>query len=450
VRGIALKIFVSFWLIFAVLIAIFALLPAPAGAGMRFLDHLHGVGAVASALLEEQGAAACSNYGVMVEKSAGIRFALVATTGVVLCGATDTSALGRDSQTDANSREWLLKPKVTVIQTIAPSGTHLSVAGEALPAFSAVAVRPPFPYRDVAFAIWISGLVCFATARYLARPLRLVRDTSYRLAAGDLHARAGPTVGNRRDEIGDLVRDFDAMAVRIEALMHAQTQLLIDISHELRSPLARLNVALELVRRKAGPSAVADLQRIEIEAERMNDLIGRVLTLARAENDRHVTMEPFDLGELVRKVTEDAHYEAQRHHKSVAFVHSTAVQVNGDARLIASAMDNVVRNALRYTPPQSVVLVTLTATVDEAVIGVRDRGPGVPDSELEQIFMPFHRVEAGRNRETGGVGLGLAIARRAVTLHGGTIVAGNVADGGLLVSIHLPLNGRQLPGKLSG
>lgn len=230
-RGIALKIFVSFWLIFAVLIAIFALLPAP-GAGLRFLDHLRGAGAIASALLEEQGAAACGHYSAIVEKSAGIRFALVATKGAVLCGATDTTTPVRDSQTEANSREWLLKPGVTVIQITAPSGTQLSVAGEALPAFRAVAVRPPFPYRDVAFAILISGLVCFATARYLARPLRLVRDTSYRLAAGDLQARAGPTVGHRRDEIGDLVRDFDAMAARIEALMHAQTQLLTDISHE--------------------------------------------------------------------------------------------------------------------------------------------------------------------------------------------------------------------------
>lgn len=426
-RGIALKIFVSFWLIFAVLIAIFALLPS-SGAGMRFRDHLRGVGAVASALLEEQGTAACSNYSAMVEKSAGIRFALVATKGAVLCGATD-----------------VLEPDVTVIQTTTPSGTQLSIAGEALPAFRAVGVRPPFPYRDVAFAILISGLVCFATARYLARPLRLVRDTSYRLAAGDLHARAGPTVGNRRDEIGDLVRDFDAMAARIEALMHAHTQLLTDISHELRSPLARLNVALELVRRKAGPTAVADVDRIEVEAERMNDLIGRVLTLARAEGDRHVTMQPIDLRALVRQVTEDGHYEAQRHHKSIAFVHATAVQIKGDAQLIASAVDNVVRNALRHTPPQSAVVVTLTATVDAVVIGVRDRGPGVPDSELERIFMPFHRVEAGRNRETGGVGLGLAIARRAATLHGGTIVAENVADGGLLVSIHLPLNGAPTP-----
>ena len=436
-RGIALQIFVSFWLIFAVLIATFALLPAQ-GADVRLLDHLQGVGAVASALLEEEGAEACRTYSDTVERTAGIRFALVATPGNVVCGATDPTAAVPGFQAD--SREWLRQPRVSVIQMTAPSGTRLSVAGEAMPTFWAAGVRPPFPYRAVVFAIVISGLVCFATARYLARPLRLVRDTSYRLAAGDLRARAGPIVGHRRDEIGDLVRDFDAMAVRIEARMHAQTQLLTDISHELRSPLARLNVALELVRRKAGPMAGADLQRIETEAERMNDLIGRMLTLARAENDLHLPMLPVDLEAVVRRVTDDADYEAQRQHKSVVLGHAAAVTIKGDAQLIASAIDNVVRNALRHTPTNSAVLVTLTATDDQVVIGVRDRGLGVPDSELETIFMPFHRVEAGRNRETGGGGLGLAIARRAVALHGGTIVAGNVADGGLLVSIHLPLH----------
>ena len=435
-RGIALKIFVSFWLIFAVLIAIFALLPAP-GAGVRFLDHLREAGVVASTVLEEEGAEACRRHSAIVEQAAGIRLALIAANGEVLCEAPDAR----------RQATWHLQSDVTVVEMTAPSGTHLSLAGEALPAFRAAAIRPPFPYRDVAFAIVISGLVCFATARYLVRPLRLVRDTSYRLAAGDLQARAGPTMGRRRDEIGDLVRDFDAMAARIEALMQAQAQLLTDISHELRSPLARLNVALELVRRKAGPAAATDLQRIETEAERMNDLIGRVLTLARAESELQVTTRPLDLDGVVRQIVEDAHYEAQRQDKSVAFVHATAVHVEGDARLVASAIDNVVRNALRHTPSHSVVVVTLRATRDEAVISVKDRGPGIPEHELEKIFMPFHRVETGRNRETGGVGLGLAIARRAVAVHGGTIVAENADDGGLLVRIRLPLN---RPGNQAG
>jgi two-component system sensor histidine kinase CpxA len=269
-----------------------------------------------------------------------------------------------------------------------------------------------------------------------------VRDVSYRLAAGDLQARVGPQVAARRDEIGDLVRDFDAMASRIEALVHSQGQLLSDISHELRSPLARLNVALELARRKAGPDAQADLERIEAEADRMNELIGRVLALARAESSEPSdTPEPVDVAEVVRHVTGDADYEAQRQHRSVALRIAAAPSVNGDPRLIASAVDNVVRNAVRYTPEQSTVEVVVDGTDREALISVRDHGPGVPASETERIFTPFHRVEPGRNRETGGVGLGLAIARRAIAVHGGSITAENAFDGGLRVTIRLPTEG---------
>ena len=285
-------------------------------------------------------------------------------------------------------------------------------------------------------------------ARYLARPLQLVRNASYRLAAGDLQARAGPAVGQRRDEIGDLVRDFDAMASRIEALVHAQNQLLSDISHELRSPLARLNVALELARRKAGLDVAEDLGRIEIEAERMNELIGRVLGLARAENDPQTTMGAVNLSYVVGQVTADARYEAQRQEKSVELYASTSPVIQGYAPLIASAVDNVVRNGLRYTPANTTVIVTLDSSDREAVISVRDHGPGVPASELERIFSPFHRVESGRNRETGGVGLGLAIARRAVAVHSGTISAENDRDGGLRVTIRLPLR-PSLPGSSS-
>jgi two-component system sensor histidine kinase CpxA len=275
-------------------------------------------------------------------------------------------------------------------------------------------------------------------ARYFAAPLRHVRDVSYRLAAGDLRARVGASVGHRHDEIGDLVRDFDAMAARIEALVHAQSQLLSDISHELRSPLARLNVALELARRKTGTDAQVDLNRIEAEAERMNELIGRVLALARAENSPQSGLASVDLEAIVRQVVENADYEAQRQDKVVDFSGVAASRVEGDAQLIASAVDNVVRNAVRYTRPGSAVDVLLEAAGDAAIVVVRDHGPGVPDSELERIFSPFHRVESDRNRETGGVGLGLAIARRAIAVHGGTITAANAPERGLVVTIRIP------------
>jgi two-component system, OmpR family, sensor histidine kinase CpxA len=439
VRGIALKIFVSFWLIFAVLIASFALLP-DRGAGVRFVDHLRQHGAIASRLLEQQGSRTCAEYNAAVAESSGVHFALFNAQGNAVCHAAGTDLtifqpyVARGAAASPNTGA------VAVVTVEAPSGATFTAVGTALPRFDANAIRPPFPYQAVAFAIVISGLVCFSMARYLARPLRLVRDTSYRLAAGDLRARAGPAIGRRRDEIGDLVRDFDAMATRIEVLVHAQNQLLTDISHELRSPLARLNVALELARRRAGSDAASDLDHIETEAERMNELIGRVLALARAENTPHPAISPVELCAVVRKVTEDADYEAQRQDKTVVFRGIGAPTMHGDPQLIASAVDNIVRNGLRYTPPHSTVEVTLDATANEAVISVRDHGPGVPASELEKIFLPFHRVALGRNRDTGGVGLGLAIAQRAVAVHNGTIAAENASDGGLRVIIRFPLD----------
>ncbi len=404
-RGIALKIFLSFWLIFAVLIATIALLSDP-GSHVRLDDYVHSQGTIASTLFARGGEQQCGDYlAALAER--GLRLALFDAQGNVVCQApgADSTILqkrvrnsggdGGDAGSDAAAAA-----SVSVAAIEASSGAKLIAAAVALPRFSATAVRPSFPYRGVAYAIVVSGLVCFAMARYLARPLRLVRDTSYRLASGDLTARAGEAMGRRRDEIGDLVRDFDVMAGRIEAQVEAQQQLLHDISHELRSPLARLNVALELARRKSTPDSSAELERIEREAERMNDLIGRLLTLARAENDPNPAALPVDINAVVRQVVADAQYEAQRKTKSVVLNDTAAPTISGHPQLIASAVDNIVRNGLRHTPPQSAVEVSLEATPTEAIISVRDHGPGVPTADLEKIFSPFYRLEASRKRDT--------------------------------------------------
>jgi signal transduction histidine kinase len=446
VRGIAFKIFLSFWLIFAVLIASFALRRGDPAVHVRLDDYAYNQGAIAAKLLAQRGAAACGDFAdAVVER--GMQLALFDANGNVLCHASgaDPTILRkhlRDSggRASSDSGSDAVSDSVTVTAIDTPSGARVTAVGVALPRFAETAVRPSFPYRSVAYAIVISGLVCFAMARYLARPLRLVRDTSYRLASGELKARAGDAVGRRRDEIGDLVRDFDAMAARIEAQVEAQQQLLHDISHELRSPLARLNVALELARRKATPDSSAELERIEREAERMNDLIGRLLILARAENDPNHATVPVDISAVVRQVVADAQYEAQRKSKSVVLNDTAAPTVSGHPQLVASAVDNVVRNGLRHTAPQSAVEVSLDATPDEAIISVRDHGPGVPVSDLEKIFSPFYRLEASRKRDTGGVGLGLAIARRAIAVHHGTIAAENAENGGLRVTIRLPID----------
>jgi two-component system sensor histidine kinase CpxA len=441
VRGIALKIFLSFWFIFAVLIATFAILP-DRGSGIRFRDHVTLHGLVASALLERQGAPACAAFSAAVEERTHVRFALFDESRTAVCRAPAADLAVFEPFMTGAEREAALPDGGVLVAVRAPSGATFTAAGAPLADFRPPGGRPPFPYGAIALAILVSGIVCFTVARYFARPLQQVRDASYRLAAGDLQARVGPRVAARRDEIGDLVRDFDVMAARIEALVHSQGQLLSDISHELRSPLARLNVALELARRKAGPDAQADLTRIEAEADRMNELIGRVLALARAETIEDAERAaPFDLEEVVRRVAGDADYEAQRQHKSVVLRATAAPAVRGDPQLLASAVDNVVRNAVRYTPEGSTVEVEVGAGEGHAAIVVRDHGPGVPASELEQIFSPFHRVEPARNRETGGVGLGLAIARRALAVHAGSISAENAADGGLVVTIRIPLEG---------
>jgi two-component system sensor histidine kinase CpxA len=420
-RGIALKIFLSFWATQAVVIAAFALLPDRAG-DFRLVDHLRHDGAIAIGLLESDGPASCDRFIQMLATRGHVSLRVRDADEAGLCGLEQESGVG-DSRV-----------------TLRSNGRAYTVSGRAQPGFASFAGPPAFPWTNVVLAIVVSGVVCFALARYLAAPLRQVRDVSYRLAAGDLQARAGPAVGVRRDEIGDLVRDFDTMAARIEALVHAQSQLLSDISHELRSPLARLGVALELARRKAGHAAQSDLDRLEIEAGRMNELIGRVLALARAETPQATRpFQPVELVDVARVVTEDADYEAREQHKAVRMDAAANPAVRGDVVLLTSAVDNVVRNAVRHTPEGTAVEVRLACTASEAVLTVRDYGPGVPVADLERIFSPFHRVDTGRVREAGGVGLGLAIARRAVALHKGTITAAPASGGGLEVTIRLPL-----------
>jgi signal transduction histidine kinase len=419
VRGIALKIFLSFWLIFALLIASFAVLPNE-GAGVRFADHLHQHGVIAAALLERDGRDGCDRYAALLAERQIMALSLSNDAGEVLCGAPPSPGAGTGG-------------------VIGADGTTITIAGLPQRAFSGLAQRPPFPYNAVLLAIVVSGVVCFWMARSLARPLQDVRDASRRLTDGDLQARASVPTAARHDEFGDLGRAFNAMAARIEALLNAQGQLLSDISHELRSPLARLHVALELVRRKAGPALETDLARIETEANRMNDLIGRVLSLARAEHDQSAeAAEPFELVDVVRDVAADARFEAAQQQKSVVLVTTASPLVVGRSALIASAVDNIVRNAVRHTPVGSAVTIDVDATADHAIVRVSDHGPGVPESELERIFAPFHRAEAGRSQQQGGVGLGLAIAKRAIAVHDGSIAAANTVEGGLCVTIHLP------------
>src|SRR5579862_5334287 len=301
------------------------------------------------------------------------------------------------------------------------------------------------PVPGLVIAVLTSGLVCYALAWFMTKPIVRLRTATRQLAEGDLTARAGGLKDKGHDEIAGLVRDFDAMAGRLEDLMKAQSRLLNDISHELRSPLARLNVALGLARQRSGPESAVMLERIELEAARLNELIGRLLTLARLEDgQQNIPTTPVLLDEVILTVTEDAEFEAQARH---CHVHSEIPEgswaVRGDASLLHSAIENVVRNAIRYTREGSTVEVRLekrgNAGSPEAVVQVADCGDGVPPDALERLFQPFYRLDDARGRHTGGVGLGLAITERAVRFHGGRVAAMNRPEGGLLVEIQLPL-----------
>jgi signal transduction histidine kinase len=301
------------------------------------------------------------------------------------------------------------------------------------------------PVPGLIIAVLSSGLVCYFLAWYMTMPVARLRAATQQLAAGDLTARAGNPNSRRGDEIAGLVRDFDTMAGRLETLVKAQSRLLNDISHELRSPLARLNVALGLARQRSGPESASMLERIELEASRLNELIGRLLTLARLEDgEQRVPPTPVLLDEVVLNVAEDAEFEAQARHCHVrSDIPAGSWGVRGEASLLHSAIENVVRNAIRYTREGTTVEIHLERSESsnraEAVVSVTDCGSGVPPDALEKLFQPFYRLDDDRGRQTGGVGLGLAITERAVRFHGGRVAAFNRAEGGLRVEIHLPL-----------
>ena len=293
----------------------------------------------------------------------------------------------------------------------------------------------------ISIVFLISGVICYLLARYLVAPLVILRDAATRFASGEHSIRVGSRIGNRRDETTELVKDFDVMAERIESLMKLQRQLIGDISHELRSPLARLNVALDLARQNTGAEAEHALNRIEEEAQELNEMIGELLTLTRLESGN----EPFEtaqvnISDIVRDIVGDADFEAQGSNRGVKLLKYDDCLVIGNNDLLKRAIENVVRNAIHYTNVNTDVEVSVKRlNPDKVEVIVRDHGPGVPDSELGNIFRPFYRTSESRERQTGGTGLGLAISERAVQLHHGSIVAENAVGCGLSVCVTLPL-----------
>jgi signal transduction histidine kinase len=270
-----------------------------------------------------------------------------------------------------------------------------------------------------------------------------LRNAAQEVAGGNLAARAGKRLSNRHDEIAELVRDFDRMAAQIEKLMYAQKRLISDVSHEFRSPLTRINLAAELIRNVNSPAVKTAVARIEQETERLNGMISNLLTLSKIDAGESLADETIDVAEMLRKIVADTDFEAHDHNCRVVLRGAQDCTTIGSSDLLRSAVENVIRNAIRYTAQETEIEVRLTCEANDAAstatISVRDHGPGVPESSLEELFRPFVRLDESRERSTGGVGLGLAIAQRAVKLHGGEIKAQNCAGRGLEVIISLPI-----------
>jgi signal transduction histidine kinase len=306
----------------------------------------------------------------------------------------------------------------------------------AIPAVSAggryywlMVVKPPFspliftPFYLIVFGT-VGALYWLVRAR-IAVPLHRLADVVERFGRGDLNARAG---GDRRDEIGNLGRSFDEMAARIQTLLSAERQLLQDVSHELRSPLARLTFEAEMVRKTTDPDASAS--RLRHEVERLSSLVGTLLDMARIEADPGTAeSEDVDIEALAQRIVEDCTVEASARKCGISFSPTGDLHVWGNEELLHRALENVVRNAIRYAPESSGVEVHARRDSNRIAISVRDYGPGIPDELIQRVFDPFFKVDSSRGESAGGVGLGLAIARRALRVHGGDLTARNAHPG---------------------
>ena len=299
-----------------------------------------------------------------------------------------------------------------------------------------------FPTMPLLIVLLGSLFFSAGLAWYITRPIHHLREATNQFAEGKLDTRVMHKIGNRKDEVTDLAKDFDHMAEQVQQLVAIQKRLLNDVSHELRSPLARLQVAIEMLRQQ--PDKTKELiQRIEKENQRLDELVGELLTLSRLEADVYNNENDyFDINGLVASISDDARFEARNQNKQVVFKGANEILINGNIELLRRAIENVIRNAIYYTPDQTQVTITITHSENDHVfITVCDSGNGVNEEKLTDLFQPFVRINDNRqNVKIPGYGLGLAIARRAIEIHKGEIKAYNHQESGLCVDIRLPIN----------
>ena len=418
-------------------------------------DALDRHGAKLVETYEEKGRVAAFELSDLIRRETGLAILLFDGNGapIRLRGGPPMeflNRLGREAADElAQGRTFQIRREtVSVYKSLtSPSGKTYLLVG--------LFRRPPsmarlFTDNPKSVLIHLAGLLaaalvfCGLLAHHLSKPLVKLSRMACSVAEGQLDTPVDLSIRKRRDEIGELARSLEAMKNTLTALLEAQRRLIRDISHELRTPLARLGIALELARKKAGPAAEDSLDRIERESAILNEMIGQLLDLSRAEAEIGQDFaEPGDLLGLIEAVIDDANFEARAADLGVVLeAPETLPPVPMNPELVRRAVENIVRNALRYTAEGTRIEVRVTEREKEGRPGVsiriRDFGPGVPEGELPRIFQPFYRTEAARSRDTGGTGLGLAIAQRAAAVHGGSVTAENAAGGGLSVELWLP------------
>jgi two-component system sensor histidine kinase CpxA len=450
-RSLFLKIFFWFWATVIVtgvaLILTFIVEPrsVPSRWHETLIDTARYSGTIAVETAEREGIDSASAYIERIAHETHMNACLFDSAERVIAGTGCQDFLGMTSRVTASrASDFTMKYGIArvALMLTGQSGREYIFTTE-LPAGprAALGINRSAIVLQWGVALLVSGLICSLLTRYLTAPIVRLREMSQKLAAGDLSVRAGSGLARRRDEIGDLVRDFNSMASRIEELISRQRQLASDVSHELRSPLARLNVALDLGRERKGNDPA--FEQMEEDIRLLDEMIGRLLTIAKLDMPApQVPMMDLDLADVLSQVARHAQFESKEPDGGISFASAGKFIVRGNAELLHSALENVMRNAIRYTGSGTLVEVSMerenSSSGTKIRLVVRDYGPGVPESELKNIFQPFYRLTDARDRQSGGTGLGLAIADRVVRIHGGTIRAENVSPRGLKIEIVLP------------
>ena len=446
-RSLLIRIFLSFWLIIAITIGIAAVAGFYYSERSRvaFENFEHGDTILeASVALDKNGRDGLVQW---LKNLPGTRNITIYVLDEKRRDILDRRIPGYIARMVSRHRHHLPPPGMRPhdprnLRRARPLSQLVSADGQVYTLIVSPTPHPPYwghvPVSSLLFvvALIVSGIVSYLLARAIANPIRKLRDATVSLADGKLDVRVGTSVGKRRDELGMLARDFDSMADKLARAAAQQTELSQNISHELRSPLARMRVALELAKRKAGD--LSEFDRINAEAERLDKLIGQILHYTRLDSNPQKEPVQINVRDLITEVVDNVNYECKSDGidgVSVEASFDASPTMHGYPDALISAVENILRNAVRHSPPNGAVNIRLSQEGATAKIEILDQGKGVDDADLPRLFEPFYRTKEAPDT---GTGLGLAIAARAIRLNGGKVSAHNITDSGLRVLIKLP------------